>query len=72
MRASWCGLWALVSKLSREKEQQVVLRYLLKQYVIGIMPPFFLHEHNYVEVLNITVVDSAMVLVADLTASWQQ
>jgi hypothetical protein len=34
--------------------------------------PFFLHEHNYVEVLNITVVDSTMVPVANLTASWQQ
>ena len=32
--------------------------------------PFFFHEHNYVEVLNITVVDSATVPVADLTASW--
>jgi hypothetical protein len=31
-----------------------------------------LHEHNYVGVLNITLVDSAAVPVADLTASWQQ
>lgn len=34
--------------------------------------PLLLREHNYVGVLNITVVDSATVPVADLTASWQQ